>query len=281
MKNIYKDSGGTLLPAENPRTRTGGSNRTHRRKHQGETFPDKEETRRPYIEPNMKQETIPERAEEALSRRLAELPVQQMPESLKQDIVRRTERTVRRRKRTGKVWRATAVAVGGSGPLPARRPNARCARSRPAHPPAKHRRNMHCSGAADMPAVSPPIHRPGGYRRTRCLLLCSKRRSGTEAAGCMNIRLRLFQYRLHGVDLAVVGHIHLHGHDRYVTVGQRPLVRIGRVRLLIVEITRQPEIIFPSGVFPTVELLLPIPPDSAGRHGNRVSGRVFPPECSR
>ena len=38
----------------------------------------------------MKQETIPERAEEALSRRLAELPVQQMPESLKQDIVRRT-----------------------------------------------------------------------------------------------------------------------------------------------------------------------------------------------
>ena len=60
----------------------------------------------------MKQETIPERAEEALSRRLAELPVQQMPESLKQDIVRRTERTVRRRKRTGKVWRATAVAVG-------------------------------------------------------------------------------------------------------------------------------------------------------------------------
>ena len=61
----------------------------------------------------MKQETIPERAEEALSRRLAELPVQQMPESLKQDIVRRTERTVRRRKRTGKVWRATAVAVGG------------------------------------------------------------------------------------------------------------------------------------------------------------------------
>ena len=62
----------------------------------------------------MKQETIPERAEEALSRRLAELPVQQMPESLKQDIVRRTERTVRRRKRTGKVWRATAVAVGGA-----------------------------------------------------------------------------------------------------------------------------------------------------------------------
>ena len=53
----------------------------------------------------MKQETIPERAEEALSRRLAELPVQQMPESLKQDIVRRTERTVRRRKRTGKVWK--------------------------------------------------------------------------------------------------------------------------------------------------------------------------------
>ena len=62
----------------------------------------------------MKQETIPERAEEALSRRLAELPVQQMPESLKLDIVRRTERTVRRRKRTGKVWRATAVAVGGA-----------------------------------------------------------------------------------------------------------------------------------------------------------------------
>ena len=49
-----------------------------------------------------------------MSRRLAELPVQQMPESLKQDIVRRTERTVRRRKRTGKVWRATAVAVGGA-----------------------------------------------------------------------------------------------------------------------------------------------------------------------
>ena len=62
----------------------------------------------------MKQETIPERAEEALSRRLAELPVQQMPESLKQDIVRRTERTVRRRNRPGKVWSATAVAVGGA-----------------------------------------------------------------------------------------------------------------------------------------------------------------------
>ena len=62
----------------------------------------------------MKQKTIPDRAEEVLSRRLAELPTQQMPESLKQDIVRRTERAVRRRKQTGKVWRTTAVAVGGA-----------------------------------------------------------------------------------------------------------------------------------------------------------------------
>ena len=48
-----------------------------------------------------------------LSRRLAELPTQQMSESLKQEIVRRAERADRRRKRTGNAWQATAVAVGG------------------------------------------------------------------------------------------------------------------------------------------------------------------------
>lgn len=49
-----------------------------------------------------------------MSRRLAELPTQQMSESLKQEIVRRAERADRRRKRTGNAWQATAVAVGGS-----------------------------------------------------------------------------------------------------------------------------------------------------------------------
>ena len=53
-------------------------------------------------------------AEEMLSRRLAELPTQQMSESLKQEIVRRAERADRRRKRTGNAWQGTAVAVGGS-----------------------------------------------------------------------------------------------------------------------------------------------------------------------
>ncbi len=60
------------------------------------------------------------------------------------------------------------------------------------------------------------------------------------------------------VDLLVVGHVDLDGYDRNITVFERPLVRVGSIGFIVLEIARQPVVISAARILATIELLFPV-----------------------